>query len=132
MRAYKGQAPALRPFRTRTAKSLHAALPVHSVEARHAAEVRRLRGNFNESEPLYQGWITRNQTDVPGANAVYAGEQNTIQGGVNLVPLMARLRPQFDIDESEITESFDEPLTMAQVLAIVTPFIAASTSSTPR
>lgn len=125
VRAYKGQAPALRPFRGPDGNNyaLQAALQVHSVEARHAAQIRRMRGGFSDTEPLYQGWITGNQTDVPGANAVYAGEQNTTHAGVNVVPLMARMRPQFDIDVSEVTEAFDEPLTMAQVLAIVDPFI---------
>ena len=125
VRAYKGQAPALRPFRGADGNNfaLQAALQVHSVEARHAAQIRRMRGAFSETEPLYQGWITRNATDVPGANAVYAGEQNTTHAGVNVVPLVARLRPDFDISQDAVTEAFDEPLTMAEVLAIVDPFI---------
>ena len=94
---------------------LQAALTIHSVEARHAAEVRRLRGNFGDNEPN-QGWITRAITDIPGTEAVYAGEDNLIQGGVDvstITPVAAK----------ELTEAFDEPLTMAQVLAIVDPFI---------
>ncbi len=126
VRAYKGQAPALRPFRGPDGNNfaLQGALQIHSVEARHAAQIRRLRGTFNEYQPLYQGWITGNQTDIPGAAAVYAGEENTTHAGVNVVPLVTRLAPQIVIDESDVTEAFDEPLTMAQVLAIVTPFIA--------
>jgi hypothetical protein len=125
VRAYKGQAPALRPFRGPDGNNfaLQAALQVHSVEARHAAQIRRLRGTFNEFEPFYQGWITGNRTDVPGANAVYAGEQNTTHAGINVVPLVAGLRPQIDISQDTITEAWDEPLTMAEVLAIVDPFI---------
>ncbi len=125
VRAYKGQAPMLRPFRGPDGNNfaLQAALQVHSVEARHAAQIRRMRGAFSETEPLYQGWITRNVTDVPGANAVYAGEQNTTHAGVNVVPLVGRLRPDFDISQDAVTEAFDEPLTMAEVLAIVDPFI---------
>jgi hypothetical protein len=53
VRAYKGQAPALMPYKD----VLTAALTIHSVEARHASQVRRLRGNFTEQEPFYQGWI---------------------------------------------------------------------------
>ncbi len=112
VRAYKGQAPALKPYDA----FLTAALTIHSVEARHASEVRRLRGGFNEAEPFYQGWITGNQTDVPGASAVYAGEDNTTQLGINV----ATVSPA---DTTEDTEAFDEPLTKAQVLAIVAPFI---------
>ena len=119
VRAYKGQAPALMS----NGAILTAALTIHSVEARHAAQIRRLRGSFSDTDPNYQGWITRNQTDVPGANAVYAGEQNTTHAGINVVPLMARLRPQLDIGQDAVTEAWDEPLTRAEVLAIVDPFI---------
>lgn len=113
VRAYKGQAPALMPYKA----VLTAALTIHSVEARHASEVRRLRGNFQENAPN-KGWISGNQTDVPGTGAVYAGEENTVQGGVDVTSLTSA-------GALAVSESFDEPLTMAQVLAIVTPFIAA-------
>ncbi len=115
VRAYKGQAPALMPYKD----VLQAALSIHSVEARHASEVRRLRGNFTDQEPFGQGWITGNQTDVPGAAAVYAGEDNVMQGGVDVttLPTLSGIRRE------DITEAFDEPLTQAQVLAIVDPFI---------
>jgi len=113
VRAYKGQAATLRPYKD----VLQAALTIHSVEARHAAEVRRLRGNFQDNEPN-QGWITNAQTDVAAIAAVYAGEANTVQGGVDVTTITP-------VAAKEITEAFDEPLTMAQVLTIVTPFIAA-------
>jgi hypothetical protein len=111
VRAYKGQAPTLMPYKD----VLQAALTIHSVEARHAAEIRRLRGNFGDSEPN-QGWITRAITDIPGTEAVYTGEDNLIQGGVD-VSTITTVAPK------ELTEAFDEPLTMAQVLAIVDSFI---------
>jgi rubrerythrin len=115
VRAYKGQAAALIPY----PDVLTAALSIHSVEARHASEVRRLRGMFTDQEPFHQGWITGNRTDVPGAAAVYAGEDNVTQGGVDVttLPTLSAIRRE------EVTESFDEPLTQAQVLAIVDPFI---------
>ncbi|HYW50898.1 MAG TPA: ferritin-like domain-containing protein [Gemmatimonadaceae bacterium] len=114
VRAFKGQAPTLLPYPT----VLEAALSIHSVEARHAAEVRRLRGNFQDNEPN-QGWITLAQTDIPGTAAVYAGEENTMQGGVEVTSLVPTVAAK------EVAEAFDEPLTMAQVLAIVEPFFAA-------
>jgi rubrerythrin len=114
VRAYKGQAAALLPY----PDILTAALTIHSVEARHASEVRRLRGNFQDQEPFGQGWITGNQTDVPGTAGVYAGEQNTVQGGVDLAAAFP------SVPAGSITEAFDEPLTQAQVLAIVDPFLA--------
>lgn len=115
VRAYKGQAGVLLPYDD----VLTAALTIHSVEARHASEVRRLRGNFADMEPFHQGWITGDQTDVPGAAAVYAGEANTVHAGVDVRALPALS----GIDTTELTEAWDEPLTMAQVLAIVDPFI---------
>jgi rubrerythrin len=105
VRAYKGQAAAIE-----TAAYLTVALQIHSVEARHAAAVRRLRGN--------KGWIPFSQ---PGAidaiQPVYAGEANTTQGGINLATALQ------GYTEEEITEAFDEPLTMDEVLAIADPFI---------
>lgn len=114
VRAYKGQAAALLPYKD----VLTAALTIHSVEARHASEVRRLRGNFTDEGPFGQGWINGNQTNIPGTAAVYAGEDNVMQGGVDVTTIVP------SVSRNEITEAFDEPLTQAQVLAIVDPFIA--------
>lgn len=113
VRAYKGQAPALMPYKD----LLTAALTIHSVEGRHAAEVRRLRGNYTELEPFFQGWIHRDLTDVPGAAAVYAGEANTTHAGLDATTVT-------DVDDDEVTEAWDEPLTMAAVLSIISPFLA--------
>lgn len=111
VRAFKGQAATLMPYKD----VLQAALTVHSVEARHAAEVRRLRGNFLDNEPN-QGWITLALTDIPGTAAVYAGEATTMQGGIDVTTITS-------VAAKEISEAFDEPLSMADVLAIVDPFI---------
>lgn len=108
---YKGQAPTVQPNKA----YLEAALTIHSVEARHACEVRRLRGNFQDNEPN-EGWITQDMTDIPGTAAVYAGEANTVHGGVDAAAVTS-------VSAKEVTEAFDEPLTMAEVLAIVDPFI---------
>lgn len=105
VRAYKGQAAAL----ISSDAILTTALRIHSVEARHAAIVRTIRG--------LKGWITRNQNDVPALNAVYAGEENTVQAGVDTTMFA-------NVDAA--TEAFDEPLTRAEVLAIAAPFIVST------
>jgi len=102
VRAYKGQAVNLLGT-----DLLTAALDIHSVEARHASEIRRLRG--------LKGWVSGNMTaGVPAA--IYAGEDNITQGGVDVTTVTS-------ISAAYIMESFDEPLTMDQVLAIAGPFI---------
>ncbi len=127
VRAYKGQAPNL--FSNKDV--LEAALRIHSVEARHASEVRRLRGNFTEQAPQ-KGWITGNQSGGAPA-AVYAGEENVQQGsppapapGINVATLTGVTGAQVTPAVAAATaasEAFDEPLTRAQVVAIVDPFI---------
>ncbi len=114
VRAYKGQAPALQSYSNKAI--LTAALTIHSVEARHASEIRRLRGDFTDTEPFYEGWITESRNNIPGADAVYAGEDNVVHLGINVPSITP-------VSSKEITEAFDEPLTQAQVLAIVDPFI---------
>ena len=106
VRAYKGQAGNLQD----NAKILTVALQIHSVEARHAAEVRRLR---NE-----KGWISGDSRGTLPAptQAIYNGEGNVTQGGVNLAGLAG-------LSNDAITEAFDEPLTKEQVLAIAKLFI---------
>jgi rubrerythrin len=120
VRAYKGQAPALLVSRP----VLRAALTIHSVEARHASEVRRLRGNFTDQEPQ-QGWITLNLRGIgmPAATQpVYDGEENITQAGINISTLPGAAAGS-TIGANQASESFDEPLTRDQVLMIVDPFI---------
>lgn len=108
VRAYKGQAPKLMPNEL----ILTTALRIHSVEARHAAQVRRIRGQ--------KPWIVLNQTDVPALQPVYQGEEQTTQLGIDIPSLL----PDFVQNKAEVaSRAFDEPLTMQQVLAIVEPFI---------
>lgn len=107
VRAYKGQAANLMS----NGDVLTAALQIHSVEARHASEVRRLRG--------LKGWITQAERGMgmpPATQAVYNGEDNLIQGGVNVTTVTT-------IGADGVTESFDEPLTMGEVLTIAGLFI---------
>ncbi|MDT7830714.1 ferritin-like domain-containing protein [Pricia sp. S334] len=109
VRAYKGQATNLQgtPFLT-------AALQIHSVEARHASEIRRLRG--------LKGWITGNErgAGMPEATqAVYNGEENVTQGGVDVTTLGDE--GPFTFESS--TEAYDEPITGDTAVAIASLFI---------
>jgi hypothetical protein len=103
VRAYKGQAPRLIGNPT----VLTAALRIHSVEARHAAKVRMLRG-----DPPY---IVGDTAPDPQVQATYAGEDNQNQGSIG----------GFDSPSAEVAQrAFDEPLSADAVMNIVTLFIA--------
>ncbi|TDB63422.1 ferritin-like domain-containing protein [Arundinibacter roseus] len=108
VRAYKGQAgnlindPAL----------LEYALQIHSVEARHAAKARAILSEIRGNADI-KPWITLNE----GSPAqVYAGDDNTVQGGVDINGIAGK-------SKEAITEAFDEPLTKDEVLAIASLFI---------
>jgi ferritin-like protein len=97
VRAYKGQAANL----IANDDVLTTALQIHSVEARHASAVRRLRGQ--------KGWITGNVTDVPQLQAVYNGEEAANGTATS----------------AAAAEAFDEPLTKQAVLDIAGLFIVS-------
>jgi Ferritin-like domain len=117
VRAYKGQATNLMS----QPDILTVALQIHSVEARHAAALRRLRG--------LDGWIIQQIGNLPAAvNAAvygpgnpassYPAEDNIMQGPVNLASIT-----NYGVDP--LSASFDEPLDKATVLSIAGPFIVA-------
>ncbi len=121
VRAYKGQATDVDLMANNAV--LEAALQIHSVEARHAAQVRRIRKANGALVPAgvdVKPWITGNQSGIGSAavQASYNGEENTNQAGVEIVGINGQA-----ISSTDATEAFDEPLTKAQVLAIVDPFI---------
>ncbi|GAC1468996.1 MAG: hypothetical protein PVSMB1_17620 [Gemmatimonadaceae bacterium] len=103
VRAYKGQAASIMTHRL----LLTQALRIHSVEARHAAQIRRLRQQ--------KGWITgSSRGDLPEpTQGVYQGEGNTFHF------ILAQPSSHY----GDLTAAFDEPLTKGQVLDIVRPFI---------
>jgi rubrerythrin len=112
VRAYKGQAANLMgtPF-------LEPALQIHSVEARHASEIRRLRG--------LKGWITGNErgAGMPEATqAVYNGEENVMQGGIDVSTISSGL---VGSAVGAATEAFDEPITAETAKAIASLFIVS-------
>ncbi len=109
VRAYKNEAKNL----MESPDLLQVALQIHAVEARHAAVVRSLRGQ--------KGWIVGNGMEngmAPAVPAIYEGELNTEQGGVELAGKIAGQ------DKNTLSESFDEPLGRDQVLAIAKLFLA--------
>ena len=113
VRAYKGQAPNL----LRQGALLTAALNIHSVEGRHAAKIRQMRKDRGAN---VKPWITGKDNGI-GLAAVqpsYDGEDLDSQAGVKITGINGQA-----ISFNAATESFDEPLTMAQVLGIVDPFI---------
>ncbi|MFV8226533.1 ferritin-like domain-containing protein [Christiangramia aquimixticola] len=114
VRAYKGQAGNLMntPF-------LEPALQIHSVEARHASEIRRIRG--------LEGWITLNNrgAGMPEATqAVYDGEENVMQGGVDVTSLNFADPIIGDVSEA-VSQAFDEPITAETATAIAGLFIVS-------
>jgi hypothetical protein len=106
VRAYKGQAGNLQS----NGGLLTTALQIHAVESRHAAMVRRMRGQ--------KGWVVGAETDIAALEAVYTGEGNTTHLGVDVTTAT-------EVPEEQIGEAFDEPLTKEEVLAIAGPFIVA-------
>ena len=90
-------------------KDLH-----EGVEAE--AEVRRLRASMNAD---VKPWITLDQTGgVDGAEAVYAGEENTVQANIDQT---------YDgtYTAAQASAAYDEPLTMNDVNAIAGLFIVS-------
>lgn len=104
VRAYKGQAGNVMSNKT----VLQAALQIHSVEARHASQVRRMRGN--------KGWIEL--ADGGGMPAttdpVYAGEDNINQAGFNTSTAFGAAAG---------SAAYDEVLTGSEANAIASLFI---------
>ena len=130
VRAYQGQAGNLMSNKP----VLEAALRIHSVEARHASKIRRLRrGAATAPAPdvvRFSGTIRGGGAAAAGASnitappagavaaleLVYAGEQTTTIAGVNVSGLSGLPAG------ADVSEAFDQPLTKAQVIAIVQPF----------
>lgn len=136
VRAYKGQAPNLQS----NPAILEAALRIHSVEARHASKIRRLRRMNGAAQVKFSGTITGGGASAAGAGnisspptaavaalaMIYAGEDNVTQGGLNVATL-PNLPSGIDATAAA-TEAFDEPLSAGDVVAIVQPFFIPSLS----
>ncbi|HKL34752.1 MAG TPA: ferritin-like domain-containing protein [Salegentibacter sp.] len=119
VRAYKGQAANLMGT-----DFLTPALQIHSVEARHASEIRRLRADvINEStNENALGWITLDNRGpgMPEATqAVYDGEENVTQAGVNLVNATG-------FSAESVSQSYDEPISGDVAQQIASLFIVSN------
>lgn len=103
VQAVKGQAGFLLP----NDALLQSGLRIHSVEARHASKVRRLRGQ--------KAWITgESRGDLPEMfQPIYEPEDDTFH--FILAPLLKT---------PGTTEAFDQPRSKASTLRILEPFIA--------
>ena len=108
VRACKGQLQAL----ISDTAALNLVLAIHAVEARHAAEVRRVRGK--------RSWITGSSLeDLPAfLQPIYAGEEVTTQGTVNVAAAISTTG-----GPDAASQAFDEPLSSAQVTAVVQLFL---------
>ncbi|WP_312900753.1 ferritin-like domain-containing protein [Chryseobacterium taichungense] len=104
VRAYKGQAGNVMSNKT----VLQAALQIHSVEARHASQVRRMRAN--------KGWIELSDGgNMPSpTDPVYAGEGNTNQAGFNTATAFGAAAG---------SAAYDEILTGSEAQTIASLFI---------
>ena len=121
VRAYKGQAGVLKGNDVLTV-----ALRIHSVEARHAAHIRFMRqGGIpgGGAVPSLKPWISlganggANDSGVPQVDPVYKGEDLEVQTGVTITGIAT------GVTKAKAVESFDEPLTSAEVLAIAGLFL---------
>ena len=144
VRAYKGQAGNL--LRTEV---LTTALQIHSIEARHAAKIRRMRAEFGADANVVRrsGVIVGGGLAAAGAPAgapaavadllalVYGGAtpesntQHTVVANGTPRTLDAATVPGSTTQFAQM--AYDEPLTAAEVVAIVTPFIAQGTPLPP-
>ena len=149
VRAYKGQAGRLLVNGDDRADiALESALHIHSVEARHAAKIRRLRRSMNMGDTSLRlsGYVMGGGVAAAGAGnianppagavaalgLIYGGEDNTVHtvfNGTAAVNLDAATLSGLDVigdanaRRQAAMMAFDEPLSKEQVVAIVRGFI---------
>ena len=154
VRAYKGQAGRLLINGDNKADvALESALRIHSVEARHASKIRRIRHSLNPSDPSLStaGYVRGGGVFAAGAGnisnppadavaalgLIYAGEDNTVHTVFNGTAAAqidaATLGGMELIGDAQARRNaammaFDEPLTKEQVIAIVRGFIKDNAS----
>ena len=109
VRAIKGQIARM----TANTNAMSQVATYASVQGRHAAEIRRIRGK--------KAWITSNsRDDLPAVfQPVYDGEEVTVHAGFDSAALGGA-----NGGASPVTEAFDEPLTKAQANVVISKFLA--------
>jgi hypothetical protein len=143
VRAYKGQAAKLMP----RPDLLEGALRIHSVEARHASRIRRIRrlyGGASSATVRLSGTVRGTGATAAGATGtppqgavdlftliygagndpLFPAEGNTTQGGINVTTLANTA----GYSAESFTEAFDEGLDRAAVVKIVQPFFTTTIS----
>ena len=149
VRAYKGQAGRLLINGNNGADvALESALRIHSVEARHASKIRRIRRmrNPDDTSLRYAGYVmgggvaASGPSHVPNPPAgavaalglIYGGEDNTVHtvfDGSNAAQIDAAnlsglgLIGDANARRNAAMMAFDEPLSKSEVVAIVRGFI---------
>jgi hypothetical protein len=114
VRAYKGQFSTL----LQGGPLLTLAFDIHSVEARHASIIRQFR--YARAFATIKPWITLADPGLSSNfTAVYDGEDNTVQGGVQIIDING-----FNLNNEAASEAFDEPLSSDSVQEILKPFLA--------
>ena len=94
-------------------------LQISTVEARHAAYVRNLRRDRGAID-IPKPWITQNAAPNLSLIDFYLHEDNAIQKGFDLTTLSDNGTP---ISAMAATESFDEPLSDANIKSLIAPFL---------
>ena len=113
VRAYKGQAGVLKGTDVLTT-----ALRIHAVEARHAAHLRAMTAASLgvNLKPWISYAANGNDTGISLVDANYAGEQNTMQAGIEINGLGGA-------SQTQAAESFDEALDGVAVKKLANAFI---------
>ncbi len=118
VRAYKAGAPIVMANND----LLTALLRIQSVEARHAAHIRRMRRNTpsDQTTGIIKPWVTGMESNInsPDVQKSYTGDDNTLQANIQITDINGQ-----QVNFRAASESFDEPLTVKEVLEIVDPFI---------
>ncbi len=107
VRAFKGQISRM----TANTNVMSQVATYGSVQGRHAAEIRRIRGK--------KAWITTSsRDDLPAIfQPVYDGEEVTVHAGYDASALSA------NGGLNAVTEAFDEPLTKVQANVVISKFL---------
>ena len=116
--AYNGQIPEL--FGNTI---LTQVMQIHATEARHSAYIRLMRRFPPTSASEYPApWITNNIPPSIPLQPYYAGEDNTLQSGVEITGLPDKLVSYGTVPKISASAAFDEPFDKATIMSLIAPF----------